>query len=141
MHYLGPDEYEDVLAEFVGEAWVMSRRYNPERELSPGETRISFSTWLNRYLEPRLADWYRRRFGDARYGRPPELSSLDPSIDQVEGVDWGWASQDPQSFEEVETAASLQVGAWIGGTAFGKIIESETELADLHKRYAVRSAA
>jgi hypothetical protein len=101
-HYLNPDDYEDVLALFVSTAWEWSLTHDPDRELS-------FSSYLNRYLGPRLADWFRRRFGDARYGPPPEVVTLEPELDTpaVFTISRSTLTEAPASFEEVETRASL----------------------------------
>lgn len=66
---LEPDQKEDAFSYLLMTAWQLSEVYDPNR-------RLSFSTYCHRILRLRLADWYRDRFGDSRYGdgRPEEIS-------------------------------------------------------------------
>jgi hypothetical protein len=107
-HGMSPDDYEDVLATFIAVAFEWSLKYDPARELDPGQTRISFSTYLNRYLGVRLADWFRRRHGDARYGPPPEVVSLAFELELEAAITArSTLTEAPTTFEEVETRATL----------------------------------
>lgn len=57
---LTADDREDALAFLISTAWELSKRYDP--------TIGTFSGYLSSLLDLRLADWFRRRFGDSRYG-------------------------------------------------------------------------
>lgn len=111
-HYLDPDDYEDFLADFITEAWAMSKRYDPDRVRdAEGRVRLSFSTYLNRFLQPRIADCYRRRFADARYGPPPVMARIEDA--ELVLADAGRANliDKPASFEEAELHATLKLAS------------------------------
>jgi len=110
---MDPHDYEDVLATFIAVAFEWSLKHDPARELEPGQQRISFNTYLNRYLGPRLADWFRRRYGDARYGPPPEVVSMELELELDVELTAGARStltETATTFEEVETRSSVFYG-------------------------------
>ena len=115
-HTMDQDDYDDVLATFIGVAYEWSLKHDPERELEPGQTRISFNTYLNRYLGPRLADWFRWRYGDARYGPPPEVVWLDDELESAITVTSSRSTltEAAYTYEEVETRASVFYPSRIG---------------------------
>jgi RNA polymerase sigma factor (sigma-70 family) len=78
--HLSADKYEDALSELISVAWELSLRYDPARSDQ------SFSTYAGRILRFRVADWFRGRFGDARYGPRPPVDSLDELLLLGEGV-------------------------------------------------------
>jgi RNA polymerase sigma factor (sigma-70 family) len=79
---LDADKYEDALSELISVAWELSLRYDTSRSDQ------SFSTYAGRILRFRVADWFRGRYGDARYGPRPPVDSLDELL-LLDGVDDG----------------------------------------------------
>lgn len=69
--YLRAEQYEDALTFLIALAWRLSERYDPTK------SNLAFSTFCSRILERRVVDWYRSRFGDARYGTRPDVLSLE----------------------------------------------------------------
>jgi RNA polymerase sigma factor (sigma-70 family) len=79
--YLNPTEHEDALSYLLGEAWVLSTRFDPSRGTQ------TFSTYAYRILWKRVPSWYRQRFGDSRYRDPVTLVSFDEELDEESPVD------------------------------------------------------
>lgn len=69
--HLRPDDEKDALSYLLERIWVLSQRYDPTR------SSLAFSTYASEILERRVVDWYRKRFGDARYSSRPQDLSLD----------------------------------------------------------------
>lgn len=55
----------------------------PPGSFRPGEG-LAFSTFASKILERRVVDWYRRRFGDSRYGGRPETLSLEAIAERTQ---------------------------------------------------------
>lgn len=69
--HLGPDDREDAHAFFIGQAWELSCKYDPERGWS-------FSKWVFAHRRYWLVEWYRQRFPGSRIaGERPVVLSLD----------------------------------------------------------------
>lgn len=102
-HYLPPDEAEELLADLMAIACQWSLKHDPALGLS-------FSTYLNRFLGHRVVDWYRRRFGDARYGTPPERVELEDELEIELAGSRANLLEEASSYEEVETRVSLGFG-------------------------------
>jgi hypothetical protein len=82
--HLEPCDYEDALSFLVGLAWELADKYDP----AFGQ---SFSTFCYRRLRLRLVDWYRSRFGDARYGEQPTVAISDEERHEVAAAfDFSW---------------------------------------------------
>jgi hypothetical protein len=64
------DDREDLLAYLIGVAWEIAPAFDKAK--TP-----SFSTFAYRRLRLRTVDWYRQRFGDARYGEQPPVAITD----------------------------------------------------------------
>lgn len=78
---LKPDDYEDALTFLLEHAWKLSGRYEQHPTMK-------FSTYCSRILEKRIVDWYRKRFGDARYRQSrPIVLSLDVLTQNLEEND------------------------------------------------------
>ena len=89
--HLRPHDYEEALTELLTVCWELSRRYDPAK------SEQSFSTYAGRILRLRVADFYRKRFGDRRYGRGAEdRVSLDERAEKhrLERAD-GAGQEDP----------------------------------------------
>ena len=59
--HLNPVDRADCLTHLIGAVWELSRKWDPSHGLS-------FSTYAWRLGKFKVVDWYRIRFGRARYG-------------------------------------------------------------------------
>lgn len=82
---LRPDDRDDALAYLIALAWELERSFDEGLG-------ISYSTYLFRLLRLRLADWYRDRYGDARYGRAPDVPRApeDMAAEEIDLDDAAW---------------------------------------------------
>lgn len=109
VHFLAPDLYEEALAFFIGEAWIMGDKYDPERVRNEdGSIGQSFNTHLHRWLPLRLADWYRTHYVDVRYVEAPTLVGEEYAELAPDGPkgQHSW-TEDAGSVEEVELRGVL----------------------------------
>ncbi len=78
--HLHQQDHDDAVAYLVAVVWELSRDYDPAP--GPGYTTgQAFSTYAYRRAQLRTVDWFRRRFGDARYPRPELPLSLEAATD------------------------------------------------------------
>lgn len=68
--------WPELPADVVEVQRTVERCSPPPGCFRPGEG-LAFSTFASKILERRVVDWYRRRFGDSRYGGRPETLSLE----------------------------------------------------------------
>lgn len=100
--YLSHDQEDELLAYLLSVASRLAERYDRTR------SSLSFSSFASKICERRVVDWYRKEFGDNRYGRRPALLSLEGlaastgrSIAEVIG------RASDADIEEVETLVSF----------------------------------
>lgn len=86
--HLDVDRYDDALAYLIALSWELERSFDETLGLS-------YSTYLFRLLRLRLADWYRDRFGDSRYGRLPDIPTAPADLpdDEIDLDDCAWPEQ------------------------------------------------
>lgn len=66
---------EELKAFLISTAWELEGRYDVTKDKNP-----NFASYAAHILSLRVADWYRRRFGDTRHGEKPQVLSLDAPL-------------------------------------------------------------
>lgn len=70
--YLREQEHTELLDFLLETAMRLADRYDPRKG------KLSFSSFCGQICQRRTVDWYRKEFGDSRYGTTrPRLVSLD----------------------------------------------------------------
>ena len=82
---LNEQDNEDALAFLLERSWELFDKFDPWHEAT---RRRSFSTFLYRRLyNYEVINWYRLRFGDARYEKPETLSLDHDAGGELGGLD------------------------------------------------------
>ena len=112
--HLSPLDFDDALAFVIATIYELSLRWSPDYGLT-------FSTYCWRIGQLRVVDWYRRRFGDSRFGGDVAKSVAQPlSLDApIRGTN------------DDDGAAASSLGAALGARPDDRAGDSDADFAGI----------
>lgn len=75
QHTLNEHQRRDLVSYLIGVCWELAEKYDPEKDKRP-----NLASYAAHILNLRIADWYRKEFGDTRHGDRPVVLSLDAPV-------------------------------------------------------------